>query len=116
MDIIVTVPKKELKNVDAEEKWSHDLTEKQRKSAFCFWSMNRRPKRLEPGDRVYFIQNGFIVNSNEFLRYEEEGEYCEVTDRYWKGPILVMDITSIPLKKPVPMKGFQGFRYTKRIE
>jgi len=116
MDIIVTVPKREIINVEAEEKWAHELSDKDREFAFCFWSLKRQPKKLEPGDRVYFVHNGQIVNYNEFTRYQEDDEYCEVTDRWWNGPMLVMKIPSIPLKHPVPMKGFQGFRYTERIE
>jgi len=32
------------------------------------------------------------------------------------GLNLIMNTPSIVLKKPVPMKGFQGFRYIERIE
>lgn len=112
MDIVVTVPKNELKNVAKEETWAK---ENKNDNIFCFWKISREPKKLKPGDRVYFIHNGTIINYNIFSHIDYDLN-CDVTGRYWKGICLVMDTPSIPLKGPIPMKGFQGFRYIKRIE
>lgn len=113
MDIIVTVPKSELKNVAKEEAWAEKNANDHH--CTCFWKMGRLPKNINPGDRVYFIHNGHIVNYN-VVTGTDYNAYCEVTGRDWDGPCLVMKIPSVPLKNPVPMKGFQGFRYTERIE
>ena len=116
MDIVVTVPKSEYANIQEEETWAEKQGPSNESGACCFWKVSRLPKRLAPGDRVYFVQNGHIDNYNEFWYFEEEGYECEVTGRFWEGPLLVMKVPSIRLKKPVPMKGFQGFRYIKRNE
>lgn len=114
MDLVVTVPKSELRNVTHEETWAKK-EENIKAGGYCFWKISRVPRRLNKGDRVYFIHNGLIVNYNIFDHVDCD-LYCEVTDRQWDGLCLVMNIPSIPLKNPVPMKGFQGFRYIDRIE
>jgi len=112
MDIVITVPKTELKNVAKEEAWA----KKQDPGvAVCFWKIRGQPKKLEPGDRVYFIHNGVIVNYNIFKHIDWDIT-CDVTGRLWEGMCLVMDVPSIPLKRPVRMKGSQGFKYIDRIE
>ena len=116
MDIVVTVPKSELANIAKEEVWAKEQGSTDKSGAYCFWKVRCEPKKLERGDRVYFIHDGQIVNYNEFWYYEEDGVFCEVTKRYWEGPLLVMKLPSVPLKKPVRMKGFRGFKYVERIE
>lgn len=114
MDIAICVPKSELANVAKEEKWAEEQDEKGN-LAYCFWKIRNKPKKLNPGDRVYFIHEGMVVNYNVF-QYVDYDITCEVTGRYWEGLCLVMDTPSVPLKNPVPMKGFQGFKYIDRIE
>lgn len=109
MDIVVTVPKSELKNVSREQKWAAEVGAKK---TVCFWKVGREPKKLKPGDRVYFVHDGMIVNYNEFIGCDWDC-HCEVTHRDWPGLNLVMKNPETWLKHPVPMKGFQGFRYLK---
>jgi len=112
MDIVVTIPKKEAANIEKEERWAE---ENKYTTARCFWKVSGVPKKLKRGDRVYFVENGMITSYNEFM-YCDWDLTCDVTGREWPGLNLVMDIPAVILKKPVPMKGFRGFRYIERIE
>jgi hypothetical protein len=112
MDIAVTIPKSELKNVQKEEDWAEKHKDE---AVICFWKIRGVPKKLNKDDRVYFIENGMITSYNIF-KYCDWDLTCEVTGRFWEGLNLVMEAPAIILKKPVPMRGSQGFRYIERIE
>ena len=126
MDIIVTVPKSELKNILKERVWA----EKEGAKAQKYWRVSKKctdtiPKNLQPGDRVYFVEDGKITCWQEFVQrdyYFDDEEhpdsfYCEVTDREWgPGTYLVLKHPVHALKQTVSMRGFQGYRYTNRIE
>ncbi|GAG53555.1 unnamed protein product [marine sediment metagenome] len=122
MDIVITVPKSELKNIEQEEKWAKGemgdggLVE-------CYWQIGRKPKHLrgwselkdDEEDRVYFIHDGMIVNYNVFREFTWDA-HCDVTGRDWPGLNLLMETPSVPVTPPVPMKGFRGFRYIERTK
>jgi hypothetical protein len=63
---------------------------------------------------VFYVENGYVRGYAEVLR-EYSGESlttCEVTFREWGGKYFVfMEATSWTWIKPIPMKGFQGWRY-----
>lgn len=112
MDIVVTIPKKESANIEKEEEWAEENKDT---AAICFWKVSNEPRKLNAGDRVYFVENGMITSYNIF-KYCDWDLTCEVTGREWPGLNLVMEIPTAILKKPVPMKGFRGFRYMERVE
>jgi len=107
MDIIVTVPKKEYANVSKEDSFAKG------KEAVQFWSVPKKPKNLNVGDRVYFVERGCIRYWHEFLGFDYDS-VCEATDRVWAGLNLVIKYPETKLTNPIPMKGFQGFRYMKK--
>lgn len=106
MDIVITIPKSEYKYDEKETEYflSH-------KDAYQFWNLHRIPKKLNAGDRVYFVKNNKIESSMQVYNFESEAiNTCEVTGRTWKGCTLYMR----DLKKEIfnfAVKGFQGFRY-----
>lgn len=108
MDIVVTVPMKELDNVRAED----DYARSQDGRVIQFWSVSRQPKAINIGDKVYFIEDGYIRYYHTFLGFDCDS-ICKATGRVWPGLNLVLAYPETPLKNPVPMKGFQGFRYIK---
>ena len=111
MDIIVTVPKSELKNIAEEREWAKT----DQKSALKYWKVSRIPKHLKPGDRVYFLENGQVTCWQEFLGVDETEFECEVTERNWgEGTFLVLKHPVRKIRGPI-MKGFRGFRYTERL-
>ena len=111
MDIIVTVPKGELGNIEKEDAWIAEM-HKQGKTTFSFWSMPRKPVDIKEGDRVYFVVDGFVTCYHEFIGFVYDFT-CEVTGRFWSGLNLKMRNPPIWLKKPFPMKGFRGFHYVR---
>lgn len=110
MDIVVTVPKREMANISKE-----DAFVQKNKGAVQFWSMARRPTKLEVGDRVYFVENGFVRYYHEVIGFAKD-QKCQVTGRVWKGCSVMLRCPETKLTKPIPMKGFQGFRYINRVQ
>lgn len=110
MDIIVTTPKTQIKAAAAE-------------AADCIADgggeyFRRFPKswriNIRASDRVYYVEDGYIrgfaiVNRFQFREYPET---CQTTGRVWDaGRYIYMDATTWRWIRPIPMRGFQGFRY-----
>ena len=98
LDIVVTIPKSEYVNDDKEtfvyEQGGYEQ----------FWQLSRQPKKLNIGDRMYFVKNGVIGSSMRMIRFETKATVsCEVTNRTWNGCLIFMD----DLRQQV--RGFQGF-------
>ena len=110
MNIIVTIPKSELDNIVAEDEWAAETPDATITQA---WSVHRMPKKLKVGDKVYFIENGEIKYYHIVVGLVENGFECEFSGRVWEGNNILMSYPEVKLKKPIPMKGFQGFRYTE---
>lgn len=106
MDIVVTIPKREYLNDDLETE--HLI----KHSSYQFWTMNKVPKKLNVGDRVYFVKNGKVESSMEVFDIKHNhNEICEVTNRSWAGncTLYLCDLKYEDLS--INVKGFQGFRY-----
>jgi len=108
MDIVVTIPKSKLKQVEEEEKALSDAISKGEKWNF-FWSLGRMPKRVKDLERCYFLWDGAIRAYHDIVDLDEDMT-CEHTGQFYPGVCLVLD-PKIHEIKPIPMKGFQGFRY-----
>jgi len=107
MDIVVTIPKSEYRNDDIEtEAFLNN------EDAYQFWTLNKVPKSLDIGDKVYFIKNGLVESSMRVFDIQRDVEQkCDITDRIWKGAcILYLDDLKY-LDEAIISKGFQGFRY-----
>lgn len=109
MNIVVTVPKSEQSNVKKEEQYA-DKSIKEGSNVAQYWQLSKKPKALQAGDKVYFVENGYIRYYHTFFKYTENAK-CDVTNRVWNGINLVLDYPPVKLDKPIFMKGFQGFRY-----
>ena len=99
MNIIVTIPKSKLAEVEAEEKEVAARTIKGERDIYYYWTLSFLPK--ECPSRIYFIWNEAIRAYHEVIQM--------VTD-YPKNKIY-MKPEIHNLKNPIPTKGFQGFRY-----
>jgi hypothetical protein len=110
MDIIVTVPKKEFKNIAKEDEF---INKSGPENCTQFWSIGRKPSNLKLHDRVYFVEDGWIKYWHEFLGFTKD-PHCEVTSRTWPGLNLILKCPETILTNPIPQKGFQGFRYFQR--
>lgn len=106
MDIVVTIPKSEYKNDDLETEFLKV------NGGYQFWSMNRIPKKLNEGDRVYFVRENKIESSMKIFNIEYNSKNtCEVTGRTWSRActLCLCDMKEENLN--IQVKGFQGFRY-----
>ena len=114
MDIIVTTPKSEIENARKEAEFIKKY--KEDKGAFRFRTFRFKPK-VEVGDKIFFVNDGFIKGYLTIFDIDVGSEYCEVTDREWgdENSIVLKFKRWTPLKNPIPMKGFQGIRYLDRL-
>ena len=68
-----------------------------------FWSLSRRPKNFEAGDKVFFAVKGevkgYFISDDIGTGTEHRTEITWAKDT-WKD-----------LEKPIPTKPFRGFRY-----
>ena len=78
-----------------------------------FRRLNSRPEHLRIGDRCYYVEDAYvrgfaIVNKIEY----HKGWTCETTGYDWHaGWYVEMDARSWRWIQPIPMRGFQGWRY-----
>jgi len=115
MDIIITVPKSERHRIAQERAWAKRISE----TTYKYWRVSRLPKKLRIGDRVYFSEDDRINYWQEYAgfdMFDKESFTCEATKKDWGlGTFLMLKHPVRKLRKSVPMKGFRGFRYTKRL-
>ena len=107
-DIIVTTPRCEMKLAA-------------REAAEClaagggeyFRRFNHRPD-VAPGDRIFYVEDGWVRGFAIALRAVEEAAWrrCDTSGGWWSpGWYVFMDARSWKWIRPIPMKGFQGYRY-----
>lgn len=107
-DIIVTTPRSEMANAAQE-------------AADClsaggghyFRALHSKPSDFGPHGRIFYVEDGYIRGFATCLHVETDVKArCETTDRQWVGACaIVMLANTWHWIKPIPMKGFQGWRY-----
>ena len=109
MDIIVTTPKSQMANAAKE---AEDC--KKAGGGYYFRRLNRYPKRLRLGDRVWYVEDGYIRGfavAVRFISSNVEIE-CDTTNAiYPPGTYVFMTAEFWKWIKPIPYRGFQGWRY-----
>ena len=108
MDIIVTTPKFATKTAAKEAEKMIAAG-----GGFYFRRFDRSAK-VDVGDRVYYVEDGFIRGFAEVSSavYLKEHKICSTTGiTYPPGFYVFMDATTWKWMKPIPKKGFQGYRY-----
>ena len=103
-DIIITLPR--------DIKWSEyekELAAVKDYSNVLNFKVNHFPK-TEIGSKCYLVHQGNILGWMEIVGLSENEFTCEITGKKWAGKFIQR---SGPFNKiqPIPMKGFQGFRY-----
>lgn len=72
-----------------------------------------RPK-IEPGERCYIVHHGVVRGYMNVVGVAfRPGFYCTTTGRYWPEGWYVQRSGQFFKIDPIPMKGFQGYRYWK---
>lgn len=113
-DIIVTTPKNQIAAAAEEAKFVIKSG-----GGYYFRRLSSRPKNIRRKSRVFYVEDGYIRGFCIVRELEDlpEGSTCKVTWKKWApGFYVYMDADSWEWIDPIPMKGFQGFRYAGGIK
>jgi len=89
------------KELDAVADWSQVMN----------FKVANLPKNLEKGCRVYLCYKGNIIGWQTFVG-TYVGEFdCTTTGKKWNGGFIQRSGPFHYLNKPIPHKGFRGFKY-----
>jgi hypothetical protein len=94
------------------ESYLAELREAEARDLVINYRVASRP-RVEAGGRCYMAHGGALRGWSEILGIEERGRH-EVRDPaggYWPPGIYVVRSPRWHAIEPVPMRGFQGYRY-----
>lgn len=108
-DLIVTTPLTE-RAAAAEE--AQDCQEAG--GGTYFRRLGSQAASVRPGDRVYYVEAGFVRGYAVVSRtsYYTRARRCATTGRQWPaGWYVEMDAASWRWLTPLPLRGFQGWRY-----
>ena len=111
-NIIVTTPKSEIETASKEAKKCINDG-----SGYYFRTFKRKPKGIESGSKIYYVEDGYIRGYGVIAGLADGQKKCDVTGRVFgednNQNICHAIIPACTWKwiKPIPMKGFQGFRY-----
>jgi hypothetical protein len=108
MDIIVTTPKSAHQLACEEAKFVE-----QNPNAYWFRTLRGKPN-VQVGDKVYYVDGGQIRGYGIVFAVDYGKLQCEATNKVYSGTHLKQR-KWVWLKKPIPYRGFQGFRYVDRI-
>ena len=109
-DIIVTTPKNQMANAARE---AADCIAAGGGEYFRRFPWSYYP-RIRPGERVYYVEDGYVRGYAVVSRvlHSPTGQTCDTTGRRWPAGFYVfMDAATWRWIRPIPMHGFQGFRY-----
>ncbi len=106
-DIVVTTPKNMMETAAQE---ARDCIEAG--GGQYFRTFRDRPRDLEVGSRIFYVEDGY-VRGFAVVRWILHGTMlCRTTGKDWGvGYHVTMSAASWKWIEPIPMKGFQGFRY-----
>ena len=107
-DIIVTTPKKEM--IAAAEEARNLI---KHGSGIYFRRLSSKPLHIDTGSKVFYVEDGYIRGFAVICNYEErsDGRCSDLGEYYKPGFFIEMWVKSWKWIKPIPMKGFQGYRY-----
>jgi hypothetical protein len=111
MDIIVTTPKTQMAAAAQE---AAECIRAGGGEYFRRFNGHCAPICLRPGERVWYVEDGFLRGYCTVIRVENcpQGRVCATTARRWPpGVYVFMDATRWKWIRPMPMRGFQNFRY-----
>lgn len=76
------------------------------------------PRDLEEGDRCFYVEEGYVRGFATVSAITwSPSEICQTTGRHFgQGVYACMDARSWKWIEPIPMRGFQGYRYSRLAE
>lgn len=110
-DIIVTTPKDRRGEAAAEARDCLQAGGGTYFRRFSLWT----PPPIEPGEKLFYVEDGYVRGFGIVSRVsEKDGATCETTGRdYASGVYVEYPAHSWLWIRPIPMKGFQGWRYAR---
>ena len=106
MDIIVTTPKSQIANA------AQEAADCIKAGGGEYFRKLPRTCYVTRGDRVYYVEDGYVRGFAVVSRIEWGNRLCETTGRHWPdGMYVVMDATSWQWIEPIPMRGFQSYHH-----
>ena len=87
------------------------------KSGYYFRTFVKRPKELRVGSRIFYVEDGFIRGFGTVGEIRDSADMqCNTSGHDWGvwgdgRTHAIMHADSWKWIKPIPMKGFQGWRY-----
>lgn len=103
-DIVITIPRS-----IAWQDYQKEIDLVKDGSSVMNFRVNHFPN-TSVGSKCYLLHDGAIRGWMEIVGFSEEPFECSTTGKEWSGKFIQR---SGPFHKidPIPMKGFQGFRY-----
>lgn len=106
-DVVVTTPKSEMENAAEEARQCIEEG-----GGFYFRTFRNRPKYLDVGSKIFYVEDGYVRGYGIVSEVVEGSQKCSITERDWgEGFHAFMPADSWCWIKPIPMTGFQGYRY-----
>ena len=105
MDIVITLPS----NINWEDYQKELNNVKNGKSVLNF-KVNNFPKLSKVGDKCYLNYKNNIIGWMYITGLSEKEFICDITGKKWQGKFIERSGPFHTIN-PIPMKGFQGFRY-----
>jgi hypothetical protein len=102
-DIIITIPK----SIEWSE-YQKELAEAERGGILNF-KVSQFPNTAK-GRKCYLVYDGNILGYMIISGMSEKEFTCTTTGKAWKGKFIERSGKFFPIT-PIPMRGFQGFRY-----
>lgn len=102
-DIMITIPK--------DIKWEQYQKEldKAKQGEILNYKVNHFPQTAK-GNKCYIVYNGNIIGYMIICGLSTKKFKCSTTGREWSGKFIERSGDFYEIE-PIPMKGFQGFRY-----
>lgn len=104
--LLITIPKS-----TKWEEYQKELDAVKSEEMEMNFKVSSLPKGVNVGDRCYLVYNGFIVGWMKISFLGEKEFDCTTTGKKWKGNFVSRTGEFHELKKKIPYKGFQGYRY-----
>lgn len=101
-NIVVTIPSKELKNVESEEEKVEKMVSQGEKGWVYWWRISSMPRKKNV-KRIYFLWDGAVRAYHEVM-------YISPCGLNTGGPEVIM-LPKIHKINPIPMKPFRGYKY-----
>lgn len=103
-DVIITLPK----NIKWDD-YEKELEKVKDGNEVMNFKVNHLPN-TSVGNKCFIVHDGFIKGWMNIVGLSKKDFTCSTTGKHWKGSFIER---SGPFNyiDPIPMKGFQGFRY-----